>query len=201
MVRKSKFDTQKLKLAFLVLMVVNMAFALGILIGQRNSYNTTFAGTIETKTETGLAKNTLSEIVEKPIMGLKDKPTQVGSIKYVNKDGKFEYELSINSNFNNLTFGEKKKDIPTSLSIESMSYTPDVTNVVYTKVGTIDLKKNGNQMTAKFYGTFEFKSLQVKQIVLKANNQEDTQNIYLYNDTEIPEKLNNTPMPYFWTVL
>jgi hypothetical protein len=201
MYKKSQFNTSKIRMAVLIIVVVNMTLGLGILIGQRNNYNNNTIGTLVTKTETGLVKNILSDIKEKTIQGLGPKAVDVGKIKYVQDNNIINYELIISANYTQIIYGEDKKNIPTKLNIETMTTNLDATDAIYEKIGELELKKVGNNLSVKFYGSFEVKSLQVKQIVLKASNKEEAQNIYLYNDKELPDKVNKTPMPYFWAIL
>jgi hypothetical protein len=198
---KKSIYTNKLKLIFLVIVGANMALALGILIGQRNFYNTSYAGKLETKTESGVSKNIFSDIKEKTVYGLQEKPVEVGVLKYVINNKNLDFQLSINANYTKLKFAKESKDIPLKLSLESMSNNYDESDVVYNKIGEVELKPNGSNLELNFYGAIGVDTLQIKQFVLKPINKEDQQSFYLYNEKSLPEKINNSPMPYFWVSL
>lgn len=188
-------------LIILTVVVVNMSFALGILIGQRNSYNDSSTGSLEVKTEIGITKNIFSQIKQKAVIGLQEKPLNIGTLNYLIQKNKIDFELNIEANYTEIILGKDKKNIPLTLSLETMTNNSDGTDVLYNPVGQITLKKVGNVLSTKFYGSTTIDPLHTKQIVLKPLNKEDSQNMYLYNDKNIPEKLNNTSVPYFWIIL
>lgn len=198
---REKLIKKRWVLIILTIVVVNMSFALGILIGQRNSYNDSTTGSLEIKTEIGITKNIFSEIKQKTVTGLQEKPINVGSLSYLLQKNKIDFELNIETNYTEIVLGKDKRNIPLTLSIETMTNNSDGTDVLYNSVGQITLKKVGNILSTKFYGSATIDPLHTKQIVLKPLNKEDNQNMYLYNDKNIPEKLNNTSMPYFWIIL
>jgi hypothetical protein len=198
---KKSIYTNKLKLIFLVIVGANMALALGILIGQRNFYNTSYAGKLETKTESGVSKNIFSDIKEKTVYGLQETPVEVGILKYVINNKNLDFQLSINANYTKLKFAKESKIIPLKLSLESMSNNYDESDVVYNKIGEVELRPNGSNLELNFYGAIGVDTLQIKQFVLKPINNEDQQSFYLYNEKSLPEKINNSPMPYFWVSL
>jgi hypothetical protein len=198
---KKSINTNKLKLIILVIIGANMALALGILIGQRNFYNVSYAGKLEAKTESGVSKNLFSDIKEKTVYGLQEKPVEVGVLKYVVNNKSLDFQLSINAGYTKLNFAKETKDIPLKLSLESMSNNYDESDVIYNKIGEVELKPNGSNLELNFYGTIGVDTLQIKQFVLKPINKEDQQSFYLYNEKSLPEKINNSPMPYFWVSL
>jgi hypothetical protein len=198
---KKSINSNKIKLIILVIVGANMALALGILIGQRNNYNTSFAGKLETKTESGVSKNIFSDIKEKTVYGLQEKPVEVGVLKYVVNNKNLDFQLSINAPYLKLKFAKESKDVPLKLSLESLTNNYDETDVIYNKIGEVELKPNGNNLELTFYGTIGVETLQIKQFVLKPINKEDQQSFYLYNEKSLPEKINNSPMPYFWVSL
>jgi hypothetical protein len=198
---KKSIYTNKLKLIFLVIVGANMALALGILIGQRNFYNISYAGKLETKTESGVTKNVFSDIKEKTVYGLQEKPVEVGILKYVINNKNLDFQLSINASYTKLKFAKESKIIPLKLSLESMSNNYDESDVVYNKIGEVELRPNGSNLELNFYGAIGVDTLQIKQFVLKPINNEDKQSFYLYNEKSLPEKINNSPMPYFWVSL
>lgn len=201
MYRKYNVINNKTKITVLIVVIINMTLALGILIGQRNFFNSSFAGTLTQKTETGLTKNILSELSEKPILGLSNEPVEVGVLKFIKWNNKIDYSLQFQTQYRELVFGKEKKPIPTKYIIESMVYNQDQSDVIYSKIGELELEKSGKGYKGNFYGEITENALQIKQIVLKAVDSNENQNFYLYQDKNIPEKLNNTPMPYFWVVL
>jgi hypothetical protein len=201
MYRKNNSITNKTKIIVLLIIIINMTLALGILIGQRNLFNTSFAGSLSQKTESGLTKNILSELNEKTIFALGKEPVEAGVFRYIKWNNKIEYSLNIQSPINELIFGKEKKAFPTKYSIESITYNQDQSDVVYTKIGELEMEKNGKGAKAVFYGEITENTLQIKQLVLKALDNNENQNFYLYSDKNLPEKLLNRPMPYFWIVL
>jgi hypothetical protein len=201
MYRKNNSINNKTKITVLIIVIINMTLALGVLIGQRNLFNTSYAGTLSQKTETGLTKNILSELNERTIYTLGKEPIDAGIFRFIKWNNKIDYSLNLQSPINELVFGKEKKLIPLKFSIEAMTYNQDQSDVVYTKVGEIDLEKNGKGLKTIFYGEITENTLQIKQLVLKALDNNENQNFYLYSDKNLPEKLQNKPMPYFWVVL
>ena len=59
MQRKNFNSFGKIKLVILIFIVMNMTLALGILIGQRNIFNSSYSGTLNVKNENGLKSNIL----------------------------------------------------------------------------------------------------------------------------------------------
>ena len=198
---KKSFDSNKIKLITLIIIGASMLLALGILIGQRNSYNTSFAGNLETKTENGVSKNIFSDIKEKIVYGLQNEQVEVGILKYAINNKNLDFQLTISAPYQKLKFDKESKDIPLKLSLESLTNNYDETDVIYNKIGEVELKPNGNKLELNFFGTIGVNTLQIKQFVLKPINKEDQQSFYLYNEKSLPEKVNNTPMPYFWVSL
>jgi hypothetical protein len=201
MYRKNNSITNKTKIIVLLIIVINMTLALGILIGQRNLFNTSFAGSLSQKTESGLTKNILSELNERTIFTLGKEPVESGVFRYIKWNNKIEYSLNIQSPINELIFGKEKKAFPTKYSIESIAYNQEQSDVIYTKIGELEMEKSGKGTKAVFYGEITENTLQIKQLVLKAIDNNENQNFYLYSDKNLPEKLLNKPMPYFWVVL
>ncbi len=201
MYRKNNVINNKTKVTVLIVVIINMTLALGILIGQRNFFNSSYAGTLTQKTESGLTKNLLSELAEKPIYTLGVEPTEVGTFKYIKWNNKIDFSISIFTKSQSLTLNKDTLPLPTKYSIQTLTYNQDQSEVLYNNIGELEFEKSGKGLKGSFYGEISENALQIKQVVLKALDNNENQNFYLYSDKNIPEKLNNTPMPYFWVVL
>lgn len=201
MQRKNFNSFGKIKLVILIFVIVNMTLALGILIGQRNIFNSSYSGTLNVKNESGLKFNILSDLKERPLMGLGQEALEVGSLKYLVQGEKIEFKFELKTNYKNLSFQKEKKELPKNYSIETLIYGGDQIEAKYEKIGTILLDSNEEGLKGSFAGTIDNNALQVKQIVLKNIDKEQGQDYYLYNDKSVPETLNNQPMPYFWVNL
>jgi hypothetical protein len=188
---------QKVKIILLIVIAVNMALALGILIGQRNDYNLSKVGALEISTESGKVKNFFTKVRTIKIEGLQDKPIEAGEIKYLDEEI-VQYQINIKANYIDIRFGKEKKELPTKLSIFHLSFNKDLTNLKEEKIGEIELEKKEGGTKGVHFGQFKNDPLQVNKIVIKPENKEDVQNFYLLNDKNYPESLNNTSMPYFW---
>ncbi|MGL4757799.1 MAG: hypothetical protein ACRCXZ_00545 [Patescibacteria group bacterium] len=204
MQRRNIDSFKKVKLALLLVISFSMTLALGILIGQRNTYNSSFPGTLEVKSYNGESKNVFSEIKTSTIYELSSEPMNVGTFQYMIWDGKMDFNIKIETQSTDLKFQKEKISIPSKFNVEVMYYNEDQTDVFYEKLGEIEFKKsneNASILQANFSSSLTKNPLQVKQLVLKVQELELQQNFYQYNDKNIPEKLNGKPMPFYWTAL
>ena len=195
--KTQKFDMYKYYLTIVFLLSVIISIFFGILVGQRNAYNSFSPSQINIKNEKGSSTNILSIVKKSAIWGLGKDVVSEGDAQYYIDSNILNMHLVLSSARKSIQLTETKIDIPKKVTIFA-SYEDDKgDDYVYDEIGKVELIEGVGGYNLDFYTQITIKDKLPKQIIIKATDTSEDQNIYLYNDNSVPTKVNGKPMPFY----
>ncbi len=191
-----------------ICMIAGVVFYLGFLFGNREFVNDQ-PDDITVVGPNSSRQNSFSDMIIKDIYMSKNSRdiTVSGQLYYKIVGDKTEILIKLVNVPTEIKQSEnnRKKNMPTTLLIETAQRVPSGMDYKYTEIGEISFDEPINGlMTGTFTTIVDFALTDFDSIIERivfTSVDEDDENLFIYPDPNLPANVRNLPTPYFWIVL